>query len=123
MRPLLNSRAMLPIVTSAAVLLANLTPAHAAKTYTPEQLVQLVNAGRFPAQSGVKERKGRSIDFEKCKVVVRNTGERLAKMYPVRVVADNGLIYSIKHWTYNEVTVITCSKLDGNEVHVISGYK
>jgi hypothetical protein len=103
---------MLKLATACSLLLLTSTfPAHAAKEYTPEQLRQLVAAGKFPAQSNPVEESKR-IAFGQCKAMVRSMMADVQPNYPVRTLLDSPAMLSMKVWTNDAAVVMSCSQDD-----------
>ena len=105
----------------AALLLTVFLPAWAAQEYTPEQLREMVSAGRFPPQSAPAQ-ETKALAFPECKAVVRSLMEDVQPAYPVRTLKDAPALLSVKLWTNDAAVVMSCSR-DGRLVVQKSLYR
>lgn len=101
------------------VLAANL-PAHAGRVYTPAQLRQMVDSGRFPEQEAPAETT-KYVSFNACKETVRSIMAAAQPNYPVRTLMDVSTMLSMKAWTNDGAIVMSCSQ-DGKFVTQTSKY-
>jgi hypothetical protein len=107
------------ILVSAALLLTLILSAHAAREYTPDQLRQMVAAGRYPPQGDPSE-ENRQVSFPECKASVRNTMAAVQPHYPVRTLEDAPARLSMKMWTKDAAVVMSCSHDDRLVIHNFS---
>ena len=112
---------MKKLLSCGALLLTLTVPAWAEKEYTPEQLRQMVAAGRFPAQLAPAEEE-KNVEFSQCKEVVRSLMSDVQPDYPVRTLRDVPALLQVKLWTNDAAVVMSCSR-DGRLVVQKSLYR
>jgi len=111
------------VLKSALVLGAVMTAGLAiARDYTPQQLNRMIAAGRYP-QQGPAQSQSKSMNFGDCKSRVRMIAGSVGGDYPVQTIADSGVMYSVKIWANDGVTLATCSALDRAMTLTMSRYR
>lgn len=108
------------ILTTALVLFA--FSAWAAKTYTPQQLNQMVDSGNYPKQGNVVTQT-RVASFEECKFVVESSMSAIQEHYPVRAIVDTDFIYVVKAWTNDAAVTGSCTKAQNELVVTQANYE
>ena len=98
------------VLLIAGVLLA--VPAHAQKTYTPEQLRQMIQSGNEPKEGYTKTER-LNMSFYDCKVKVQRMNVDVQPNYPTRPIAFDDEIVKIKMWTNDAAMTLTCIKAEG----------
>ena len=111
MKKIFISLLLLPFITTSQ-----------AKVYTPEQLNQMVNSGNYPEQSPAKSDSSK-MEFDTCLLTAKSIMSQIADNYPVSVIVDTSLVYSVKAWTNDGTVMVTCSQPDKKMVITQSQYK
>ncbi len=107
-----------------AVLLAILaTSAYAGKTYTQSQLNHMVNSGHYPDQGSVINTQTKSISYSACKVEVENVMSQLRGSYPVKIIVNTNILYTVKAWTNDGAITVSCSGPDHKMVITQATYR
>ncbi|MBK7519241.1 MAG: hypothetical protein IPI75_03660 [Gammaproteobacteria bacterium] len=110
------------IVAFAVVLaLAASAPAHAAKTYTPAQLRQMVNAGNPPNQGSPTTQK-QSMSFSSCVSKVDGIVASVRGQYPAKTIVNTSILHMAKVWTNDAAMTLTCSGPDRTLVITTAKY-
>ncbi|WP_230580020.1 hypothetical protein [Xenorhabdus bovienii] len=95
---------------------------HSAKTYTKEQLNDMVNSGNYPDQlSPVTKDSG--LSFTACKNSALDAYNQVIGEYPAKKVVDSSILFIVKLWTNDGVIVISCSEPDQKSTITQSEYK
>jgi hypothetical protein len=86
-------------------------PVHAAKTYTPAQLRQMVNGGNPPKQ-GSPSTKKQSVPFSSCVSKINSIVASVSDQYPAKVIVNTSIMHMAKVWTNDAAMTLTCSGPD-----------
>ncbi|WP_323866233.1 hypothetical protein [Xenorhabdus cabanillasii] len=93
-----------------------------AKTYTKEQLNDMVNSGNYPDQlSPTTTELG--LSFTACKNSALDAYNQVIGEYPAKKVVDSSILFIVKLWTNDGAIVITCSEPDLKSTMTQSQYK
>ena len=97
-------------------------PAIASRTYTPEQLRQMVGSGRFPEQASPTTQK-QAMAFASCVLKVREVVDAVGGNYPTKTIVDSGVAYMVKVWANDAALTLTCSQPDLTLVMTRAAYR
>ena len=106
--------------TVAMLLMLPLT-ALAEKTYTPAQLRKMVESGKPPKQGPPSNQKV-EMPFSECVAKVTSTSNAVRENYPVHVLVDTAVLFTVKVWTNDAAMLLSCSKPDGAFLATTSKY-
>jgi hypothetical protein len=90
-------------------------PAHAAKTYTPEQLRKMVDSGKPPKQGSPSTQK-QAISFPACVAKVNAVVDSVKAQYPAKIIVETKILHMAKVWTNDGAMTLSCSQPDGKLV-------
>ena len=96
-------------------------PAPATRTYTPEELRDMVAAGKPPRLVKPQTQTQRA-SFPACAQQARALVDSARPSYPVRVLADTRYAYRARVWTNNALMTLSCSRLSERSVLTIAPY-
>lgn len=101
---------------SAALVISLATPqkshkATASRTYTPEQLRNMIGSGNYPAQGAISERT-QDVDFPYCITLVETLTASVGPHYPSELVVNTNGLRVTKVWTNDAAMTFTCSALE-----------
>ncbi|WP_340617465.1 hypothetical protein [Xenorhabdus entomophaga] len=94
-----------------------------AKTYTKEQLNDMVNSGNYPDQLSPVTQDISSMGFTDCKNSALGIYNQVSGEYPGKRVVDSSILFIIKIWTNDGVIMVSCSEPDQKRVITQSDYK
>lgn len=100
-------------VFAVAILLS--TYAHAAKTYTAEQLRKMISSGGPPKQ-GSPVTRTQTLSYAPCVARVNSVVDSVKAQYPTRIIAQTRIMHMAKIWTNDGAMTLTCSQPDSKLV-------
>ncbi|MDX9834601.1 MAG: hypothetical protein RBT36_05215 [Desulfobulbus sp.] len=96
-------------------------PALAARTYTPEELRGMIESGKYPSQSSPTS-KSQVSSFAACVDKAKSVSASVQPEYPVKVVVNTSVLYTVKFWTNDAAMTVSCSASDGKIVITTAPY-
>ena len=118
---IVNTTKTFAITFAALAALAMAAPAYAAKTYTPAQLRQMVNAGNPPRQGSPSTQK-QSVAFSSCVSKVKGIVASISGEYPAKTIVNSSIMHMAKVWTNDAAMTLTCSGPDQRLVITTAKY-
>jgi len=109
------------VVFAAVLVLVASAPAHAAKTYTPAQLRQMVNSGNPPKQGSPSTQK-QNMSFSSCVSKVSGIVASVRDQYPAKTIVNTSILHMAKVWTNDAAMTLTCSGPDRTLVITTAKY-
>ena len=103
------------IVSLLAISAAIAMPAHAAKTYTPDQLRKMVNSGKPPKQ-GSPSTQTQAMSFGACVSKVNSVVDSVKAQYPAKIIVKTKIMHMAKVWTNDGAMTLSCGQPDGKLV-------
>ncbi|MBE8597927.1 hypothetical protein IQ209_15860 [Xenorhabdus sp. BG5] len=94
-----------------------------AKTYTKEQLNDMVNSDNYPDQLSPITQDSSSMSFTDCKNSALEIYNQVIGEYPGKRVVDSSILFIVKVWTNDGVIMVSCSEPDQKRVITQSSYK
>ena len=108
--------------TLAVTLFVSTIAATAGPQYTKQQLNRMAAAGQYPSQGPVIDKQVRPMTFSSCKRVAESVMSQLRGSYPVETIVDTKIMYMVKSWANDGVTLVTCSQPDSTLVLTRADY-
>jgi transcription initiation factor TFIID subunit TAF12 len=96
-------------------------PALAARTYTPEELRGMVGSGKYPSQ-GSPTSQSQASSFSACVDKAQSVSTSVQPEYPVKVIVNTNILYTVKFWTNDAAMTVSCSAPDGKIVVTTAPY-
>lgn len=93
----------------------------AVKTYTPAELRNMVDSGRFPNQGSPSTQK-QTMEFSLCVSKVDGVVGSVRPQYPAQIVVNTEAMYIAKIWTNDGAMILSCSAPDSAFVTTIAKY-
>lgn len=103
-------------------ILLNMNITLAEQTYSPEQLRTMIFNKNYPSQSDVYKTTTTPALFPSCKSSSKEILSQIQPYYPVQIIVDTDIVYTVKAWINDGVMAITCSKPDMKMIVTNSHY-
>lgn len=110
---------VLGLILSGSLLFS--TQSNAQKTYTPQQLRNMIKQGKYPQQGKVTT-KVEKADYVQCVQVLKQMIASISPEYPSQTVLDTNTGRMEKIWTNDAAVTVTCSAPDKNMVITSAPY-
>jgi hypothetical protein len=86
-------------------------PSNAQKTYTPDQLRNMIQRGNYP-QQGKPSTQSQNLDYASCIAKVAQAVSAVGDAYPTRTIVSTNTMIVQKVWTNDAAVTVTCSAAD-----------
>lgn len=82
-----------------------------AKTYSPSQLKQMINSGKYPPQETATTRTSQA-DFASCVANMTQVVAAVGNDYPNEIIVDTAVLKTHKVWANDAAITVSCSAPD-----------